>query len=596
MLLNRQLRLGRLTISLATLIAAIIIVADAALRLMLIVNNYPTTNSDEATVGLMALHINQGHDFPAFLYGQASLGALEAYVGAALFFILGPSVFALRLGVLLFFIAFLICMYLLTRLLYSKGLALVTLVLLSIGTPEILYRSIPAFAGHAETPLFGALIILISAQLGLASQVYDPEAGLRPSRRLAVLYLLWGIVAGVAFWNDALAGAFIVMGAFFILVCCRRTLKPSTLTALFAGLVIGILPVILNDLLVQGGHKSLEVLGFILGGASLANHSIFEHLAAAFLVSLPVATGGTAICAITNWSTDSWPVTSQSRASVIQCTALHGIWATVMLAAWIAAVVIEVSILSRRWLLARAKQRAKPDTSDGSSTDSAPLQSPSLLEQRAVVLRYARLMLLGSAALTWLVFAMSQIAIDYPWGDHRYLIGLGVATPAVIWPLWLAITDRNSKPTLLSRAQLTKVLSMVILLAFAGALVIGTADTFEQMVSSTKATQQQQELADTLVRLHLRHIYSEYWTCDLVSFLTKEQVICSVLDEHLNPGVNRYLPYASMVAQDPNAAYIFPISSPQAQAFAARAAQSKQPYNVLQFDNYILYQPVTKGL
>lgn len=592
MILNRQLRLGRFTISLATLIATIIIIAGAALRFILIVNNYPTTNSDEATVGLMALHIYQGHDFPAFLYGQASLGALEAYLGAALFFIFGPSTFALRLGVLLFFVAFLICMYLLSRLLYSKGLALVTLVLLSIGTPEILYRSIPAFAGHAETPLFGALIILISTKLGLAAQAYTPESELRPTRRLVLVYLLWGIVAGAAFWNDALAGAFIAMGGLFILACCRRTLKLSTISGLFAGLVIGILPMILNDLLVQGGHKSLEVFGFITGAAT-AGHSLFEHLAASFLVSLPVATGATGVCTITNWRTDPWPITSHSSASVIECTALHGIWATVMVAAWLAAVIIEVNILSHRWLHTRLKQRSASDASNGRLPDS--IETRSALEQRAIVLRYARLMLLGSAALTWLIFALSQSAVLFPWGDHRYLIGLAVATPAVVCPLWLAITGRVSKPAQFFIAQFTRVLSMVILLAFSAALVIGTVNTFDQVAPSAAGAQQQQELADTLVRLRLRHIYSEYSTCDLVSFLTKERVICSVLDENLNPGVNRYLPYTTFVAQDPNAAYVFPLQSPQAQAFATRATHSSRQYHVMQFDNYVLYQVPTPG-
>ena len=572
MILERQIRLRKLSFPLSTLIAVLLIIIGAAIRLLLILGNYPTTNSDEATVGLMALHISQGHDFPAFLYGQASLGALEAYMGAALFFIFGPSTLALRLGVLLFFIAFLVCMYALTRQLYSKGLALVTLVLLGLGTPEIFYRSIPAFAGHAETPLFGALIMLLSLRLGLASQTHQGK-----TRRLFLLYLLWGVTAGAAFWNDALAAAFIIMGALFIVVCCRKTLRLSTLSALFTGLVIGILPMILNDLLVAGGHKSLEVFGFLAGGAATASHSIFEHFAAAFLVSLPVASGGTAVCTIVNWRTDPWPITSHTSSSIIACTALHGIWATVMVAAWATAVVMEVSMLSRRWLLARAKRRS--------------FDPPTSLEQRARVLRYGRLMLLGSAAMTWLVFALSSSSILSPWGDHRYLIGLAVATPAVAWPLWKGITTGAKRLLRPSFAMLAKAFSLIALFVFVGALMVGTFNTFEQIAPSEATGAQQQELADTLVRLHLRHIYSEYWTCDLVSFLTREQVICSVLDQDLKPGINRYVPYVTIVAQDPNAAYVFPIQSPQAQAFAAQAAHSSQQYHVMQFDNYILYQP-----
>jgi hypothetical protein len=589
MFLDKYLRLGKISIDLATLFAVFIIIAGAAIRFMLILNGYPTTNSDEATVGLMALHISQGHDFPAFLYGQASLGALEAYMGAALFFILGPSVFALRLGVLIFFIAFLVCMYVLTRLLYSKGLALATLILLGLGTPELFYRSIPAFAGHAETPLFGALIMLLSIWLGLASRTSSSGAGPISSRRLILLYALWGIVAGAAFWNDALAGAFIIAGGLFLLVCCRSTLGVRTIAALLSGLVIGILPMILNDLLIAGGSKSLSVVGFLTASAGPGSHSIFEHLAASFLVSLPVASGGTGVCTIANWRTDPWPITSHTSAQVLQCTALHGTWAAVMIAAWFAAVIMEVSILARRRLLVRANKKAAGESAWAVST---LVPTPSAKEQRAVVLRYARLMLLGSAALTWLVFTLSSSPIVFPWGNYRYLIGLGVATPAVLWPLWKAITARVSTPIRLTPTLLSRVLCAAILLAYAGSLAKGTVDTFNQAPPSAVVAQQQQVLAATLVRLHLRHIYSEYWTCDLVSFLTKEQVICSVLDENLNPGVNRYAPYVPIVASDPAAAYIFPINSPQAQAFARKAAQSSRRYHVMQFDNYILYQPI----
>ncbi len=123
--------------------AIIIIVLSSALQFFFIVHNWPETNSDEGTVGLMALHIAHFKDFPVYLYGQGgTLGSLEAYVGALLFPIFGQTVFALRFGLLLLFIPFLISMYLLTSLLYSKGLALLTLILLSLGSSELLFRRV----------------------------------------------------------------------------------------------------------------------------------------------------------------------------------------------------------------------------------------------------------------------------------------------------------------------------------------------------------------------------------------------------------------------------------------------------------------------
>jgi hypothetical protein len=61
-------------------------------------------DSDEATVGLMARHILQG-EWPIFYWGQEYLGAVEAYLAAPLFLLLGSSVQALKLVPVLFTIA-----------------------------------------------------------------------------------------------------------------------------------------------------------------------------------------------------------------------------------------------------------------------------------------------------------------------------------------------------------------------------------------------------------------------------------------------------------------------------------------------------------
>lgn len=46
-------------------------------------------SGDEAVAGLMAKHIAEGRDFPIFFYGQAYFGALEPFLNAILFLIIG---------------------------------------------------------------------------------------------------------------------------------------------------------------------------------------------------------------------------------------------------------------------------------------------------------------------------------------------------------------------------------------------------------------------------------------------------------------------------------------------------------------------------
>ena len=52
------------------------------------------------------------------------MGPLEAYLGAGLFHLFGPSLFTLRLGLVLRFVLFLfVCTYLLTSLLYTEKIS-----------------------------------------------------------------------------------------------------------------------------------------------------------------------------------------------------------------------------------------------------------------------------------------------------------------------------------------------------------------------------------------------------------------------------------------------------------------------------------------
>lgn len=58
-------------------------------------------DSDQAIVGLMAKHLMEGRAFPLFFYGQEYMLGVESWVMAPVFAIFGPTVFALRLTMVL---------------------------------------------------------------------------------------------------------------------------------------------------------------------------------------------------------------------------------------------------------------------------------------------------------------------------------------------------------------------------------------------------------------------------------------------------------------------------------------------------------------
>src|SRR5260221_9549348 len=74
-----------------------ILVIALAWRLIVLASNSVTFHSDEAIVGLMARHINQGLPAPTFFYGQPYMGSLDPLLVAGMFRIAGSSVLSIRI-------------------------------------------------------------------------------------------------------------------------------------------------------------------------------------------------------------------------------------------------------------------------------------------------------------------------------------------------------------------------------------------------------------------------------------------------------------------------------------------------------------------
>jgi hypothetical protein len=92
----------------------------------------------------------------------------------------------------------------------------------------------------------------------------------------------------------------------------------------------------------------------------------------------------------------------------------------------------------------------------------------------------------------------------------------------------------------------------------------GTLRTFANIPAAQDAYQQEGTLVQDLLKIGATRIYSEYWTCNRLTFRSKEQIICSVLDDQLKPGFDRYLPYRFIVKSAPHPTYVFPLGSKQA--------------------------------
>jgi len=86
---------GRQGIFCILLVAWALVVLRSAIYLCYEHANF---ESDQAIYGLMAKHIVEGRAFPLFMYGQDYMLAVDSYLAAPFFAVLGPSVFSLHLS------------------------------------------------------------------------------------------------------------------------------------------------------------------------------------------------------------------------------------------------------------------------------------------------------------------------------------------------------------------------------------------------------------------------------------------------------------------------------------------------------------------
>ncbi len=551
--------------------ASAIIAFATVLRIVLDSLGWPITNSDEGTMGIMALHIAYHGEHPYMFYGQSYMGTLEAYIGAILFHLFGPSLFVLRLSVILLVALFLVSMYLLTSLLYSKKLALVTLTLLSLGSNVVLTREIMSTGGSSQTLLFGSLAFLLAAWLALTSGQDSPA---RKAWWRLVGYSCWGLVVGLGLWSDLVVLPFFAMVALFLVLFCWRDLWSLAPLCLLLGLVIGASPMIVYNFRVLHGVNSLSILLQLFHGTQTqapdTPAQVIQGIKGTILVSLPTATGNP-FCPVS----EEWQYFRYTSPHSTQCTIVHASWGLGYIVLWAIAAFLTVRTL---WQL-----RFQPQASTGFPEE----------KRTAIIRHFARLMLLGSAALALTAYALSSAPMGWPGIHARYLLGLLIVTPAIISPLWSAVNSIK-----LPLGTLTRIIKVAtsggMLLLIGILLLIGTIETFSEVPLAQTINQQQDTLANDLLRIHATHIYSDYWTCDSLIFQSKEQIICVVVDTVLqpNPTYNRYRPYIPVVAADRHAAYVFPLGLPQAANIARKAALPGAHYRRFIFDGYVVYQPL----
>ncbi|HEY7022033.1 MAG TPA: hypothetical protein VH349_13015 [Ktedonobacterales bacterium] len=568
-------------------------------RLALAALGWPGFNSDESIIGLMTDGILRHGAHPVFFYGQNYMGALQAYLAVPFFLLLGATPFALQVTATVETILFFLILYLFTREVFTREVALVTLLLVAAGPFSALGAELHVGAGEHDTLLLGALILwLVTLRLRGRDTL---------RARLAIDGGI-GLVTGVALWCDFLILPFALAALFALAtraawrlfvsqgralkICRMRLGAEAGVAALF--FLVGLAPLLLANVASGGAtfrevfdtanSSSAQVSSPLSSGPTGVVRALGMQLGATLLVGLPHGMGDNVVCG----SCPIWPLPTDG----VTTGAL--VWAAVVSVAFTLFAILCWALaacpLARDAL--RDMRRVRDALRQGIDVRTA-------LSATYDARWWGRAMLVLGALGTVAQYALSHASYFYPIGSARYLVGLFLCMPLVAAPLvaglgagwrWAVGSFRpSSRPS----SRLTPRWPPLIAVGASALLVVliwlnasgwqhAFADTSDRGAYGQPTGQRQAVLIAYLRERQIRRFYTDYWTCYKVVFATDEQMSCAVFHNErvFDRGRIRLSDMNALVAATPHAPYVFDMSDPQQRDRAdefARAIASGDP-------------------
>jgi hypothetical protein len=529
--------------------------AGVGYRLVLLLLGVPGTNSDEAVFGLAAMHIAQGRAAPIYMYGQHYMGAVESYLAAPLFAAFEPSWLLLRIPVLALYAVFVVLMHRMTRRLYSPWFAVLVVGLLALGSERVVRDQVTAVGGRPESKPAVVALLLIAVALGE-----------RRLRRRTLALGAFGLLAGLVVWDDWLVLPYLAVAGLVLLAGAGRDLVGRGGALAVAGFVLGVLPLILDNLTAPPGQDSLTVFRQ-LNEAGAGQTTPAAQVRGAMLVGLPLATG---LCPADG------------------CAPWQAAWGVLYPLLLLAAAVLALAGL----------RRGEPPTGGPGRVDTRPPHppGPSGVPQRAWRVRYAaQLALVVAAGVTVLAYARSPAAGLTPDESARYLTVLQISLPAALWPLWLASATARRRLTTATHHRagwgLSGTAAAGVLVALTAAMLGASAEQIAKVPGIRAEEQRSRALAAAVRQAGIRHAYAEYWTCYRLVFHTGERLACAVTTDSLRPGHDRYPPYQREVAGAARPAFIFAADGAGDRAFRGHLRRHAIRASVTEAGGYRIYQP-----
>jgi hypothetical protein len=493
---------------------ALILGVALVLRLIVMASGAVSFHSDEAIVGLMARHINQGLPIPTFFYGQAYMGSLDALLISVSFRLFGESVLSIRwVESALYMLIVLTTVLLAKRVTVSTWAAIAAGLLIAVPPVLMTLYTSMTLGGYNETLLLGNIVLLIGWDLANRE---TPRTQLALAWRWALL----GLVGGLGWWTDGLIVVYLLPVALYL---TWRLLWPQRLAAIryvpwimLAGImfVIGGLPWWLYNL-----SHNWDALGFLIGGASSGNGlgvSATQRILGLLFLGLPAVLG-----VRFPWTPDMWA----------------GIGVGIVLTAYIAIIAVAIA-QARRPLVLKA----------GIKT--------SQISTKPTTTRAARFMLLITGC-TALLFVGSGFGVD---ATGRYLMPLipGLAILAALCGDTLSLLGRRRVlgQVLIGGLLIVALIGNVITLT---TIPPGLTSQFDPVTDFPNSSDQ--ALIDFLLAHDGSRGFGTYWVTFRIAFASQERVILDAWlpyksDLRYTLLDRRYMPYTEMIKTAPHWVYV----------------------------------------
>ena len=240
------------------------IIAGLGLRLMMVVRSGWRIDYDEAMIGLLGLRVLRG-EWPIFVPAQPTLGAIEAYLLAPVFAVLGTSAVTFRMVSLALSAAYIASTGLLARRAYGDRAGGLAALLAGIAPPYMMVGSLKTWGATIETIILGNLLLV-----AVANAIEEREGQRKQLLNLAAM----GFITGVMFWIAWLGAYYFIPAVLLLLWRGRRALVRGWWSAAI-GFLMGSLPFWIFNL-----SHDLATFSVSLGGTPLTaveRSAILEH-------------------------------------------------------------------------------------------------------------------------------------------------------------------------------------------------------------------------------------------------------------------------------------------------------------------------------